>query len=155
MNAKELRRRQRNNQAVARCIPVFLICATIYASWVFVGPLCGMLLSMLLSNSLNKTQQLRTCSGIPPEPPPGCARSPAHRAWNSPTDRLLLPSHAHGSELLPPALRRHIQPRPDGPTPSTPRTFAKASRFPRTSYDHAVVCSHDHSRLSRTSWVGL
>ena len=41
MDAKELRRRQKSNQAVARCIPVFLICAVIYASWVFVGPLCG------------------------------------------------------------------------------------------------------------------
>ncbi|GAB7328695.1 hypothetical protein MBLNU13_g00616t1 [Cladosporium sp. NU13] len=40
MDAKELRRRQKSNQAVARCIPVFLICAVIYASWVFVGPLC-------------------------------------------------------------------------------------------------------------------
>jgi len=41
MDAKELRRRQKSNQAVARCIPVILICAVIYASWVFVGPLCG------------------------------------------------------------------------------------------------------------------
>jgi hypothetical protein len=41
MDAKELRRRQKTNQAVARCIPVLLICVVIYASWVFVGPLCG------------------------------------------------------------------------------------------------------------------
>jgi hypothetical protein len=41
MDAKELRRRQKSNQAVARCIPVLLICAVVYASWVFVGPLCG------------------------------------------------------------------------------------------------------------------
>jgi hypothetical protein len=41
MDAKELRRRQKSNQAVARFIPVLLICAVVYASWVFVGPLCG------------------------------------------------------------------------------------------------------------------
>ena len=41
MDAKQLRRRQKSNQAVAKCIPVFLICVVAYASWVFVGPLCG------------------------------------------------------------------------------------------------------------------
>lgn len=41
MNEKDLRRRQRNNQAVARCIPLLLIGAVGYGSYVFVGPLCG------------------------------------------------------------------------------------------------------------------
>jgi hypothetical protein len=41
MDVKELRRRQKSNQVIAKCIPVFLICVVVYASWVFVGPLCG------------------------------------------------------------------------------------------------------------------
>lgn len=39
--ARQLRRRQRMNIIVARVIPVILTGIIAYASWVFVGPLCG------------------------------------------------------------------------------------------------------------------
>lgn len=64
MDAKELRRRQKSNQAVARCIPVLLICAVVYASWVFVGPLCGEYTAcrMAVSNTLTNNAQWNTSS---------------------------------------------------------------------------------------------
>lgn len=41
MDAKKLRQRQRTNGVVAKCIPPLLTAIVVYASWVFVGPLCG------------------------------------------------------------------------------------------------------------------
>lgn len=41
MDPKTLQRRQKSNKAVAKCIPPLLIAIVAYASWVFVGPLCG------------------------------------------------------------------------------------------------------------------
>jgi hypothetical protein len=63
MDAKELRRRQKSNQAVARCIPVLLICAVVYASWVFVGPLCG---EQAQDGRKHLAPSLTMHSGLPP-----------------------------------------------------------------------------------------
>lgn len=40
MDAKALRRRQKTNKGVARCIPVLLVAIVAYASYTFIGPLC-------------------------------------------------------------------------------------------------------------------
>jgi hypothetical protein len=147
MDAKELRRRQKSNQAVARCIPVLLICAVVYASWVFVGPLCG----EYAQHGRNRlVLSLTVHSGLPPQHARECSSPAADRARHSSANRLLLPPPTRGSIIFPPSIRRHFQPGSYRATPSTPRAFAEGTRLPRPDSDNAFMRSYDYIRSPGT-----